>query len=204
MTRLLALVALSSVAQSETRIYIEDFEICPDSSVVVPVILANVERTRGFQFYITLPEGLTKVREELTEYSLENKMTLSCPYSEKNNCYMVFIYPSAGNMFPPDTMEVMTFTFKAESTFRGGIIRLWKCRGSTRNNTTIIYQDDTTTVTVPTASLIGIPVDKKPGKDEFFNLMGQPIDSPVSAPIAIQVTTLPNGQRSSRKVAVTH
>ncbi len=196
-------MAFSADAQSQTRVYIEDFEICPDSSVVVPVILANVERTRGLQFYLTLPEGLTKVREELTEYSLDNKMTLSCPYSEKNACHMVFIYPSNGNMYPPDTMEVMTFTFKAESTFKGGFIRLWKCRGSTRNNTTIIYQDDTTTVTVPSASLIGVPMDKKPSKDEFFNLMGQPIESPVSAPIAIQVTTLPNGQRSSRKVAVT-
>lgn len=204
MTILAVLVAVSAVAQSPSRVYIEDFEIAPDSSIVVPVILANVERTRGVQFYITLPEGLSMIDRELTDYSLEYKMTLSSPYSEKNKCYMVFIYPSAGNMFPPDTMAVMTIEFQASSTFRGGLMPLWKCRGSTLNNTSIVYQNDTTIVTVPTASLIGVPIDQQPTEDQYFNLMGQPIDSPQCAPVAIQVITAPNGQRSCRKVAVTH
>lgn len=204
MTILLALLAVSAVAQSQSRVFIEDFELSPDSSIVVPVILANVERTRGVQFYITLPEGLMMEDFQLTKYSLDYRMTLSCPYSQKNGCYMVFIYPSTGSMFPPDTVAVMTFEFKASPTFEGGIMPIWKCRGSTVNNSTIIYQNDTTLVTVPTSSLIGIPMDNQPLKDQFFNLMGQPIDSPVSAPVAIQVTTLPNGERSTRKVAISY
>jgi hypothetical protein len=62
---------------------------------------------------------------------------------------------------------------------------------------------DTTMVTVPTASLIGIPYDM-PVQDQYFNLLGQPVSSPDSVPVAIQVTTGPNGERTSRKEAVGH
>ena len=65
-------------------------------------------------------------------------------------------------------------------------------------------EGDTTTVTVPQASLIGIPVDGQPVKDQYFNLMGQPITSPDVVPVAIQVTTLADGGHTSRKVAAGH
>ena len=51
------LVALDAVSQSN-RIYVEPFEICPDSIVAVPVMLANESPTRGLEFNMTLPEGL--------------------------------------------------------------------------------------------------------------------------------------------------
>lgn len=204
MTILATLLSVNAVAQSLSRIYIEDFEIFPDSSVTVPVMLANVERTRGLQFYLTLPEGLQLGQSELTQYSIDSKMILTCRYSEKNACYMIFIYPSVSNMYPPDTLAVMNMEFQASSDFKGGDMLVWKCRGSTANNRAIVYQDDTTTVTVPTASLIGIPMDKQQLREQYFNLQGQPIDSPLVTTVAIQVTTLPNGQRYSRKVAVAH
>ena len=53
-TTLLAVcVAVCAMAQAN-RVYIEDFEICPDSVVTVPVMLANVDETRGVQFPGTL------------------------------------------------------------------------------------------------------------------------------------------------------
>jgi hypothetical protein len=93
---------------------------------------------------------------------------------------------------------------KAAPDFKGGLLPVWKCRGATIDNRGIVYQNDTAIVTVPTASLIGVPMDQKSDDDKFFNLMGQPIDSPECAPVAIQVITAPNGQRSSRKVTVVH
>lgn len=204
MTILVLLVAANAVSQSRSRVYIEDFEITPDSSIVVPVILANVEPTRGVQYYVTLPEGLSLVDEQLTDYSLEYDMAVSCTYSNKNSCYMIFVYPPTTILFPPDTMAVMTLEFKAAPDFKGGLLPVWKCRGATADNRSIVYQNDTTIVTVPTASLIGIPMDQKSDDDQYFNLMGQPIDSPDCAPVAIQVITTPNGQRSSRKVSVAH
>lgn len=65
-------------------------------------------------------------------------------------------------------------------------------------------EGDTTTVSTPTASILLIPADQKPQPDQYFNMMGQPIDDPASAPVAIQVTTRPSGERTSRKVAVGH
>ena len=41
-------------------------------------------------------------------------------------------------------------------------------------------------------------------KDQYFNLLGQPITSPGVVPVAILVTTLANGGYTSRKVAVVH
>lgn len=204
LTLLAALMAMSAIAQSNSRIYIEDFEIVPDSSIVVPLILANVEESRGVQFYLTLPQGLSLGELQLTDYSLEYNMKFSCNYSKKNDCYMTFVYPAQAVCYPPDTTAIMTIEFTASPEFRGGDIKVWKCRGSTIDTKSIVYQDDTTTVTVPTASLIGVPVDQQPAEEHFFNLMGQPISSPDTVPVAIQVITAPDGQRTSRKVAVTH
>jgi hypothetical protein len=98
-------------------------------------------------------------------------------------------------------MAVLMIEFKAKSDFAGGEIVLWKCRGSTMENTTIIIGNDTTMVTLPSSSLIGIPIDKCPDGDQYFNLLGQPIPSADSVPVAVRVTTRPDGTIDSRKVA---
>ena len=65
-----------------------------------------------------------------------------------------------------------------------------------------MFDNDTTIVTVPKASIMEINEDGLPASEQYFNLNGQPIVSPDSVPVAIQVTTRPDGRRSSRKVAV--
>ena len=45
----MSLLALSGAAQTN-RIYIDDFEIYPDSTVTVPVVFANESRARGLQY----------------------------------------------------------------------------------------------------------------------------------------------------------
>lgn len=203
-TALLAVcMALFTMAQNN-RIYIEDFEISPDSTVTVPVILANEDPTRGVQFNISLPSGLIYKKSHVTEYSEEYGMSLTCRYSNRDGCYTVFLYPMAQICYDPDTAAVMTITFAAQSDFKGGTISIWKCRGSTINNKPFVIPDASTNVTIPAASLIGIPIDNEPVHEEFFNLMGQPVLSPDSLPVAIQVTTTADGQRSCRKVACRH
>ena len=199
MVMMAALLSLVAVAQQRNRIYIENFEIYPDSSLTVPVMLANVDSTRGIQFNITLPSGLRISECEVTPYAKEYDMHLF----ENNNGGVLTIgmYPFSRECFPPDTMAVMTINFEAMTDFKGGEIFLWKCRGSTMENTTIFIGDDTTTVTVPSSSLIGIPIDQKTDDDLYFNLLGQPIPSADSVPVAVQVSTRPDGTISSRKVA---
>jgi len=199
MVMMAALLSLVAVAQQRNRIYIENFEIYPDSSLIVPVMLANVDSTRGIQFNIALPFGLKISECNLTPYANEYDMHLF----ENNNGGVLTIgmYPFSRVCFPPDTMAVMTINFEAMADFKGGEIFLWKCRGSTMENTTIFIGDDTTTVTVPSSSLIGIPIDQKTDDDLYFNLLGQPIPSADSVPVAVQVSTRPDGTISSRKVA---
>lgn len=199
MVMVAVLLALAAVTQQRNRIYIENFEIYPDSSLTVPVMLANMDSTRGIQFNITLPFGLRISECELTPYAKEYDMHIF----ENNNAGVLTIgmYPFSRVCFPPDTVAVMTINFDAKTDFKGGEIFLWKCRGSTMENTTIFIGDDTTTVTVPSSSLIGIPVDQKTDDEMYFNLLGQPIPSADSVPVAVQVTTRPDGTINSRKVA---
>ena len=199
---LVMLLALPCVAQSN-RIYMEDFEIMPDSTLVVPVILANESPTRGFQFDLTVPAGLKKVHHELTDYSDEYFMNLICQKVQED-LYAVMVYPSTRICYPVDTAVVMTFTFKADADFRGGDILISGCKGSTIDNKTFPMEGGVVQVTVPTSSLIGIPVDQHQEREQYFNLQGMPIGNPASSPVAICVTTGSNGQVKSRKVMVQH
>ena len=200
MTLLISLLALAALAQSN-RIYIDDFEIYPDSTITVPLVLANESRTRGFQFDLIMPQGLIVEEYKLNDYSTSHTMYISFRTVEANH-FFVMIYPSARTTYPVDTTEVMTFTFAAQGGFKGGEIYLTTVRGSTINNTAFVMEGDTVNVTVPTTSLIGIPMDNHPVKDEYFNLQGIPIPSPDSVPVAICVTTQSDGRTNSRKVAV--
>ena len=187
----LALLATIGVAAQTNRIFIEDFEIEPGTTDSVAVMFSSVDPSRGLQFNISLPKGLAYMGADVTEYAANYNMSVSCNYSEKYRCYSAFIYPPGRICFPADTTAA--------------VMNLWlKCRGSTIDNNTIYMDGDTTTVTVPQASIIGIPADNQPVKDQYFNLLGQPITSPGVVPVAIQVTTLANGGHTSRKVAVVH
>ena len=157
---ILALLTLPSMAQSN-RIYIEDFELGPDSTVTVPVMLANEEPTRGIQFNMTLPQGLTLKNAKKTDYSKEYDMTLTCRFNAAEGCYMVFVYPMTAVCYDPGTTAVISMKFTAEGDFKGGNINLWKCRGSTMDNHSFVIDDATTIVTVPavpfTQGLVGEP-----------------------------------------------
>jgi len=199
-------VALALGAGAQTsRIYIEDFEIQPGTMDTVTVKLAAVQPSRGLQFNITLPSGLDVWDCEVTDLSAQYHMVGSCDYNSKNNCYSAFIYPTGQYCYPTDTVvEVLYLIMEADPSFSGGDLITWKCRGSTMDNTTIVMDGDTTHVSLPSASIIAVPEDNTPMWQQYYNLNGQPIASPDSSSVAIQVTTNRRGERSARKVAVGH
>ena len=172
---LIMAMLMSLVATAQTnRIFIEDFEIEPGATDSVPVLLSNVDPSRGLQFNISLPEGLNYMGAEVSEYASGYKMSVSCNYNQKNSCYSAFIYPPGPICFPADTTAVVMYIWlMAKDDFKGGPIITWKCRGSALDNNTIIMDGDTTVVTVPQASLIGIPVENRQAQDQYFNLTGQ-------------------------------
>lgn len=174
MITLLAMVmALPCVAQVN-RLYMNDFEIEPDSTVTVLLYLTNEVPSRGLQFNLTLPEGLTREDYEVTAYSKECNMTMVCEKTGANN-YMAFVYPPTRICYPVDSdREVATFTFKAASGFKGGELVIDGCKGSTMDSKTFSIEGDTVVVTVPARSLVGIPVDQQSTDSPFFNLQEKP------------------------------
>ena len=201
MTTIVAVfLAVCAWAQGN-HVTIDDFEIYPDSTITVPVYLVNTDETRGLQFKMTLPKGLSADEIEMTDYSIDSYMTLNSSYHTKDSSYMVIMYPSVPVCFPPDSLAVLTIVFKASADFKGGNISIWRVRGSTLGGMTIQMENSSTTVTVPEASLIGIPIDT-PADDSYFNLMGQLISTPIGEPVAIHVCTSPMGKRIVRKVSI--
>ena len=199
-----ALLAACCALAQGGRVYIEDFEIVPDSTLTVPVMLANTDSTRGVQFNMTLPDGLSLEEYSATAYSKSYDMTMTTRWSDAGNYYLVILFPSSRICFPPATADVIQFTFKADADFKGGDIALWKCRGSTIDNKAIPLDGDTTTVSVPASSLIGIPIDQQPVKDQFFNLQGMPVASPDTSLFTIRVSTWADGRQTTQKLARGH
>ena len=145
MTLFASLAAITALAQSAGRIYIEDFEIAPDSTVTVNVMLTNVEATQGVQFRMIMPQGLEVEDMELTKYSRKMKMTLAS--NQKADTWMVAVYSMSLTAFQPDTAALLTLTLTARPGFEGGNITLNKSMGTDENFVTIHYDDSSTTVT---------------------------------------------------------
>ena len=203
LTMTLALMMAMAAWAQGNRIYIEDFEICPDSTFQVPVMLANADSTRGLQFKMTLPEGLSVEEFAVTSYSRRLSMSMTCRLKD-DGTYTVMIYPTRVAYYPPDTQAICLLTFVASSDFKGGDLSIWKCRGSDKRNMSFEMEGSTARVTVPASLLVEAPIDRKSVKDQYFNLMGVPISSPASAPVAIKVRTMPDGQRLASKMSVGH
>ena len=138
--------ALCAVAQ-RNRIYVDAFEIARGDTVSVPVILANQDTTRGVQFKVTLPQGLTcqewnlAPRTERLGFILNNTI--------KNGAHSVMIYQVGRASIPPGDEAIAIMTLQADDNFGGGEITVWKCRGSTMENKSMEMDGNKSTVTVP-------------------------------------------------------
>lgn len=184
MMTILAMVLTFTAVAQKNRIHIEDFEIYPDSTITMPVMLENADPTRGFQFNMTLPDGLSVEDCVLTKCAA-NEYDMHLFSTCKAGIWTVGMYPVSRVCLPAASGPMMTIVFTAAADFKGGEIFLWKCRGSTLESTTIYFEDDTTTVTVPSSALIGIPVDKGTDVDSYFNLAGKSIPASDDEPVAV-------------------
>ena len=196
------LLSLPCLAQSN-QIYMNDFEIVPDSIMDFSLMLANESPTRGLQYTMKLPQGLFLEDMVVTAYSQHYRMTISCN-DLGNNSYLVFVFPNIRICYPPDTAAIVTISLRAASDFKGGDVLIVDCAGSTIDSQSFPIVGDTVHVTVPASSLIRIPMDQQPVKDQYFNLLGAPIHSATDVPIAIHVTTSRDGRRDCHKVSMQH
>ena len=138
-------------AKGDGVLYIEDFEIVPGTTIKVPVLLTNVDPTRGVQFQVTEPDGLQIEDFELSKYSKAHKMNQFG--NLRGQVWVMGMYPSGEVCFEPDTAAViMMLEITAAPDFKGGDIILWKQRGSTMDSETIYFEDHTTRVDVQHAA----------------------------------------------------
>ena len=195
---LAAMAVMASVAQRNVM-YIEDFEIEPGGHIEVPLMMANSDSTRGCQLNMSFPEGLRLTNYSLTSYS-QDGYGMERFGNYKNGVWTIGMYPMERVCLPPADTAIMVLAISATADFTGGKIVLYRQRGSTIDNKSIFFDNDTTVVTVPQASIIDMQDNALPADERFYNLSGQAVRSPDSTSIAIQVTTLPNGDRVTRKV----
>lgn len=153
---------LCAVAQ-RNRIYVENFEVAPGSSVVVPVMLANQDTTRGAQFNVTLPPGLRFEEMNLTKYAERLKFVYN--KTLKDGVCNVMIYQVGQACFVPGDTAIAEITLHADDTFVGGGITLWKCRGATMDNKSIIMDGVTAVSSVPMKAQGGSFLDAAPADD---------------------------------------
>ena len=138
--------ALCAVAQGN-RICVHDIEVARGATVTVPVLLANQDTTRGVQFRVTLPQGLTcqewnlAPRTERLGFILNNIL--------KDGAHSVMIYQVGRGAIPPGDEAIAIMTLQVDDTFTGGEITVWKCRGSTMDNKSMEMDGSTSSVTVP-------------------------------------------------------
>lgn len=178
---MMAVLAVSAVAQNN-RIYIEDFEIIPDSGVTVPVILANEDTTCGFQFNMKLPKGLDVKKVRMTD-SISN-LGYRLEFHNDNGDCVVIVYSMNLICCAPGTREALTIDFCAEDGFKGGTIKLWKCRGAHPDNSSIIMDNVSVAVSVPQRSLIGVPIDQKVEKQQYFDTNMHPAEGSSAGKVA--------------------
>ena len=175
---LLALLVSLGAAGQRNHVYIEDFEVSPDSTVTVPVILVNQDSTYGFQFNLKCPPGLKVKTIKKTAYTDGLDMNLTS--SKNDDSRVVLLYSMEMKAFPPDSVEVLNVTFRAESGFRGGDILIWRCFGSKCDTQALTLDGGTTHVARPAGALFGLPEDASPAGNGYFDTQGQPDRKPAN------------------------
>lgn len=160
---IVALAALTATGQGN-RLLMEDFTIEPDSTVIMPLILANTDSTRGLQFNMTPPPGLTIDNVKASRYSKKKGWSVS--HYDQDGTTVVVIYKLGHITFPPDSMPVAVVEFVADPGFKGGELEIWNCRGATVDNASINIDGATVRVTVPVAAAL----EQQPAKEQYFNL----------------------------------
>lgn len=159
---LCALLAAATAMAQSNRLIIQDFEVAPDSTVTIPVTLANEDISRGMQFNLTVPEGLTIEDMRVTKYS--KSLGMSVTYSDNSDTKTIILYQMGRACFPPDSVDVVLIEFRASHDFKGGELSVTKGRGSTMDNVPFIIEGDTAVVAVPAASLILI----NPTQEQYY------------------------------------
>ena len=120
---LLGCMASILCAMAQDRFYIEDFNIEPGETKVIPILLDNVTTFSAIQADIYLPEGLTIDMEDgeyifdLTDRKARNHTASSALLS--SGAIRLLIASQTSRTFSGNSGALVTFQLTASSTFAG-------------------------------------------------------------------------------------
>ena len=142
---LLAAMAVMAAVAQRNVMYIEVFEIEPGGHIEVPLMMANSDSTRGCQLNMSFPEGLRLTNYSLTSYT-QDGYGMERFGNYKNGVWTIGMYPMERVCLPPADTAIMVLSISATADFTGGKIVLYRQRGSTIDNKSIFFDNDTTVV----------------------------------------------------------
>ena len=154
----MALVAL--FASAEDRFYIEDFTIVPGETLTVSILLDNQVAYTAFQTDLYLPDGLTVEQEDgdyifdLTTRKSRDHNLSSC--LQMDGSIRLMSYSPKINAYSGNSGALVTFSVIASDDFAGlASVMLKNTLFTTMAGTEVTLADETCTVTVPAAQLVG-------------------------------------------------
>lgn len=163
MKKLLTMIMVAVVAlcaSATDRFYIEDFEIAPGETKTVSILLDNEIEYTAFQSDIYLPEGLTASNFALTSRKNSNHTFSTSILPDRGIrllCYSVRLKPFTGNSGALVTMDVT-----ASEDFAGSAtVSVLNTIFTTVQGVEVSFGNESCTVSLPTASLIGDVNDDK-------------------------------------------
>ena len=163
----LAVLPLSAIAQSQTKLTVDDFTIKAGETKTLTVNLENPDRTVTLvQFDLELPEGLSIPKDEDDEYLIEmtsrasKKHTLD--YNSKNG--RVLLSSSSNKTLSGTSGPIITIDLTAAATFETGTITLKNIEIVSPDNTAanpVFSKPDNVVINIETSGISGVTMSNE-------------------------------------------
>ena len=163
----LAVLPLSAIAQSQTKLTVDDFTIKAGETKTLTVNLENPDMTVTLvQFDLELPEGLSIPKDEDDEYLIEmtsrasKKHTLD--YNSKNG--RVLLSSSSNKTLSGTSGPIITIDLTAAATFETGTITLKNIEIVSPDNTAanpVFSKPDNVVINIDTSGIAGVTMSNE-------------------------------------------
>ena len=163
----LAVLPLSAIAQSQTKLTVDDFTIKAGETKTLTVNLENPDMTVTLvQFDLELPEGLSIPKDEDDEYLIEmtsrasKKHTLD--YNSKNG--RVLLSSSSNKTLSGTSGPIITIDLTAAATFETGTITLKNIEIVSPDNTAanpVFSKPDNVVINIETSGISGVTMSNE-------------------------------------------
>ena len=163
----LAVLPLSAIAQSQTKLTVDDFTIKAGETKTLTVNLENPDMTVTLvQFDLELPEGLSIPKDEDDEYLIDmtsrasKKHTLD--YNDKNG--RVLLSSSSNKTLSGQSGAIITIELTAAATFETGTITLKNIEIVSPDNTAenpVFSKPDNVVINIDTSDIMGVTLSNE-------------------------------------------